>query len=458
MNGDTPDYQHDTNARITWRLIPFMMLLYFIAFLDRANVGFAATDMNKDLDISKTLYGFGAGAFFLGYFLFEVPSNLLLHRFGARRWISRIMISWGIVSAMTALVVGAKSYVAIRILLGIAEAGFFPGMILYLTYWFPAATRSRVIALFVAAIPISGIIGAPLSGYLMDLNGVHGLRGWQWMFIAEGIPALLVGAIVPFYLTDRPSQANWLRPEQAQWIQSLLDRESRQTPHMPLLAALFHPSILILSGVYFCMMVGLYGLNFWMPAVLGSDGAGISSANMKWVAAIPPACGALVMFFYGKHSDQKSEREWHVAVAMLVGAAGFGLTAASASKEIVASLTPAVAQALATLGFVFVAVGVFCAMATFWPLPSARLTGTAAAGGIAVINSVGNLGGFVGPSTIGAMKDSRFGYTGGLLATALAMALGAILVAAMKSRARASTSSCARATAICEDGSGIRVK
>jgi ACS family tartrate transporter-like MFS transporter len=224
MNGSAPDYQHDTMQRITWRLIPFMMLLYFVAFLDRANVGFAAEKMNEDLGISKTLYGFGAGAFFLGYFLFEVPSNLLMHRFGARRWICRIMISWGIVSAGTALVVGAKSYIAIRVLLGIAEAGFFPGMILYLTYWFPAATRGRMTALFVAAIPISGIIGAPLSGYLMDLSGVHGLKGWQWMFIVEAIPALLIGAIVPFYLTDRPQQAKWLKPEQAEWLQSLLDR------------------------------------------------------------------------------------------------------------------------------------------------------------------------------------------------------------------------------------------
>jgi nitrate/nitrite transporter NarK len=206
---------------------------------------------------------------------------------------------------------------------------------------------------------------------------------------------------------------------------------------MPLLQALFHPSILILSGVYFCMMVGLYGLNFWMPTVLGKDGAGVSAADMKWVAAIPPACGALVMFFYGRHSDQKNEREWHVATALLIGAIGFGLAAVGANKDIVGGLSPAVTQALSTLGFVFVAIGVFCAMATFWPLPSARLSGTAAAGGIAVINSIGNLGGFIGPSTIGALKDSRFGYTGGLLATALAMALGAIVIVATKSRSSA---------------------
>jgi ACS family tartrate transporter-like MFS transporter len=439
MNSEGPDYQHETIRRITWRLLPFMMLLYFVAFLDRANVGFAAASMNKDLGISQTVYGFGAGAFFLGYFLFEVPSNLLLHRFGARRWISRIMISWGIVSAMTALVVGAKSYVAIRVLLGIAEAGFFPGMILYLTYWFPAATRGRMTALFVAAIPISGIIGAPLSGYLLDLHGEYGLKGWQWMFVVEALPALLIGIVVPFYLTDRPQQAAWLKPEQAQWLQSVLDGESRQKPHLPLLKALLHPAILILSGVYFCMMVGLYGLHFWMPTVLGEDGTGISGAAMKWIPAIPPACGALVMYFYGKHSDQKNEREGHVAVALLIGAAGFGLAAVSASTYLSESLVPVVTQATATLGFVLAAVGVFCAMASFWPLPSARLSGTAAAGGIAVINSIGNLGGFLGPYTIGALKDTRFGYTGGLLATAVAMVFGAIVIVRMKSRANAAS-------------------
>ncbi|HEY3322429.1 MAG TPA: MFS transporter [Planctomycetota bacterium] len=429
-----PDVQQETMRRITWRLIPFMMLLYFVAFLDRANVGFAAKSMNEDLGISKTLYGFGAGAFFLGYFLFEVPSNLLLHRFGARRWIARIMISWGIVSAATALVVGANSYISIRILLGIAEAGFFPGMILYLTYWFPGSMRGRITALFVAAIPISGIIGAPLSGALLDLSGTHGLKGWQWMFIVEAIPAILIGATVPFLLTDRPAQARWLKPEQAQWLQGVLDRESSHKPHMPLLQALLHPSILVLSGVYFCMMVGLYGLNFWMPTVL--DATGLSSSQMKWVPAIPPACGAIVMFFWGRHSDQKSEREWHVAAALVVGAVGLGLTGLSISnlpQEATArGLTPVSVQVMATTGFVLLAIGVFSAMASFWPLPSARLVGTAAAGGIAVINSIGNLGGFIGPYTIGALKDTHFGYTGGLIATALTMAVGAVLVVATK--------------------------
>jgi len=429
---DPPDFQHDTLRHITWRLIPFMMLLYFVAFLDRANVGFAAEQMNDDLKISKTLYGFGSGAFFLGYFLFEVPSNLLLHRFGARRWISRIMVSWGLVSAATALVVGAKSYIAIRVLLGIAEAGFFPGMILYLTYWFPAATRGRITALFVAAIPLSGIIGAPLSGFLLDLNGVAGLKGWQWMFIMEALPALILGAIVPFLLTDRPAQARWLKPEQARWLQDTLDGESSQKPHLPLLRALVHPSVLALSCVYFCMMIGLYVLNFWMPTVLGKSGAGVSQGDMKWVAAIPPACGALAMFFWGRHSDQKNEREWHTATAMCIGALGLGLTAASAHQAFAASFAPVVNQALATLGFVLLAIGIYCAMASFWPLPSARLSGTAAAGGIAVINSIGNLGGFVGPYTIGRLKDSPLGYTGGLLAAALALAAGAVLVIALR--------------------------
>ena len=429
-----PELQNETLRRVTWRLIPFMMLLYFIAFLDRANVGFAAMDMNRDLNISKTLFGFGSGAFFIGYFFFELPSNLLLHRFGARKWIARIMISWGIVSAATAWVVGPKSYIAVRILLGVAEAGFFPGMILYLTYWFPTTVRSRMTALFVAAIPISGIIGAPLSGFLLEMNGVGGLAGWQWMFIVEAIPALVLGMIVPFYLTDRPAEARWLQPEQAEWLQKTLEAEDHAKPHMPLLKALTHPSILVLSAVYFCMMVGLYGLNFWMPTVLGKDGVGIASPQLKWILAIPPLFGALTMFFYGRRSDRKQEREWHVLVAMFCGALGFALAAASTSQGFAANLTPAFNQTIATFGFVCVAMGVFCAMPTFWPLPSMRLRGTAAAGGIAVVNSIGNLGGFVGPYIIGAMKDSQYGYPGGLLVSALFMAFGAILVVATKAR------------------------
>jgi len=426
--------QDDTLRRITWRLIPFMMLLYFIAFLDRANVGFAAMDMNRDLNISKTLYGFGSGAFFLGYFFFELPSNLLLDRFGARRWIARIMISWGIISAATALVVGAKSYITVRILLGVAEAGFFPGMILYLTYWFPTTIRARMTALFVAAIPISGIIGAPLSGYLLELNGVGGLAGWQWLFIVEAIPALLLGLTVPFILTDRPAEAKWLKPEQTEWLQKTLDAENHFKPHMPFWRAILHPSILALSAVYFCMMVGLYGLNFWMPTVLGRDGVGISSAALKWILAIPPLCGALTMFFWARHSDRTKEREWHVLGAMCAGALGFALAAVTAHKGFAGNFTPAVNQAIATSGFVLVAVGVFCAMPTFWPLPSVRLSGTAAAGGIAVINSIGNLGGFVGPYIIGYLKDLHYGYTGGLLVSALFMALGAVLVVITRSR------------------------
>jgi len=430
----TVDFQNDTMRRVTWRLIPFMMLLYFIAFLDRANVGFAAMDMNRDLNISKTLYGFGSGAFFIGYFFFELPSNLLLDRFGARKWIARIMISWGIVSAATAWVVGPNSYIAVRILLGIAEAGFFPGMILYMTYWFPATIRARMTALFVAAIPISGIIGAPLSGFLLELHGVGGMAGWQWMFIVEAIPALLLGFVVPFYLTDRPHEARWLQPDQAEWLQQSLDAENYHKPHMPLLRAVVHPSILALSAVYFCMMVGLYGLNFWMPTVLGRDGVGILSPQLKWILAIPPLFGALTMFFWGRHSDRKQEREWHVLGAMFCGALGFALAAATTHKGFAANFTPAVNQTIATLGFVCVAVGVFCAMSTFWPLPSMRLRGTAAAGGIAVVNSIGNLGGFVGPYIIGALKDMQYGFPGGLLVSSLFMACGAVLVVITRSR------------------------
>ncbi|MHB8069154.1 MAG: MFS transporter [Desulfobaccales bacterium] len=429
------EFQKDTLRRVTWRLIPFMVLLYFIAFLDRANVGFAAMDMNRDLNISKTLFGFGSGAFFIGYFFFELPSNLLLDRFGARKWIARIMISWGLVAATTAWVVGPKSYIANRIVLGVAEAGFFPGMILYLTYWFPNAIRARMTALFVIAVPLSGIIGAPLSGYLLEVHGVGGMAGWQWMFIVEAIPAVILGLVVLIFLTDRPHQARWLQPEQAAWLQKTLDAENHHKPHLPLLRAVLHPSILALSAVYFCMTVGLYGLNFWMPTVLGREGVGIAAPQLKWILAIPPLCGALTMFFWGRHSDRKQEREWHVLAAMLTGALGFALVACTTQKDLAANFSPVVNQTVATLGFVCVAVGFFCAMPTFWALPLMRLRGTAAAGGIAVINSIGNLGGFVGPYIIGALKDSDYGFAGGLLVSALFMACGAILVVVTRSKA-----------------------
>jgi len=413
--------QRQTLRIITWRLIPFMMLLYFIAFLDRVNVGFAALKMNQAIRIGDTLYGFGTGAFFLGYFLFEVPSNLFLDRFGARRWISRIMISWGIVSAAMALARGPLSYISLRVLLGIAEAGFFPGMILYLTYWFPAASRARMTALFIAAIPISSVLGLPLSGLIMRLNGKMGLQGWQWLFILEGLPAVLVGVTVPFLLTDRPAQARWLKPHQSQRLQETLDSEARPKPHLPLIQALFHPSILVLSGVYFCMMVGLYVLGFWMPKVLQARSR-LTDTQISLVGVIPYAIGALTMFFWGRHSDHTGERPWHVAIAMITGCGGLTLLAATTGIH------------AALIGFVLVSVGIFCAMPTFWPLPSVRLRGTAAAGGIAVVNSVGNLGGFVGPYIVGAIKDTRLGLAGGLYTTAILMLIGALLVIFSASR------------------------
>ena len=419
-----PTYQHDTLRRVTWRLIPFMMLLYFIAFLDRVNVGFAALTMNRDIGLTDKIYGM-TGAFFLGYFLFEVPSNLLLDRYGARRWISRIMISWGLVSAAMALACGTVSYLSLRVALGVAEAGFFPGMILYLTYWFPAATRARMTALFVAAIPISSVLGLPISGQIMRMEGIWGLHGWQWLFILEGLPAVLIGAVVPFLLTDRPANARWLKDQQKRWLQETLDAESHAKPHMPLLKALVHPSILALSAVYFCLMIGLYVLSFWMPKVMKAAGD-LSDTQVSLLGVVPYAAGAMTMFFWGRHSDASGEHEWHSAFAMAAAAVGLAMIAFW-TKNLVG----------ATIGFSLVSVGVFCAMSTFWPLPSARLRGTAAAGGIAVVNSVGNLGGFVGPAIIGEIQRSRLGFAGGFWATAGFLVLGAVLVIATKTaRAR----------------------
>ena len=410
------DLEARTIARVTKRLVPFLIVCYFVAYLDRVNVGFAALTMNKDLGLTSQAFGIGAGIFFLTYCVFEVPSNLFLERFGARKWIARIMFSWGLLSGCTAFIpqISAATgqstttvFYVIRVLLGIAEAGFFPGIIFYLTLWFPAAYRGRIIGYFMAAIPLSSVIGSPVSGQLLNLDGWMGLGGWQWLFVIEAVPALLLSVVVFFYLTDRPADAKWLPAEQRAWLARRLDDEHRQrvaAQHFSVLEALGNTRVLLLAFVYFGAVASNYSLGFFLPQIVRDFGLSFGWTGV--VAAIPYAVGTLGMVYWGRHSDRTGERREHTALAALV--AGAGIAASTLIDDPTGKMI-----ALSIAGF-----GVFAVLPVFWTLPTTFLSGTAAAGGIAIINSIGNLSGFAGPFVMGKMKDATGSYTVGLLAVA----------------------------------------
>ncbi len=405
------------SRKVLRRLVPFLMLCYFAAFLDRVNVGFAALTMNRDLGLSAAVYGFGAGIFFLGYFLFEVPSNIILEKVGARRWIARIMITWSIVSASTAFVVGEYSFYLVRFLLGIAEAGFFPGIILYLTYWFPSEQRAKVVGAFMAAIPISSVIGSPLSAWIMAAtDGAHGLAGWQWLYLIEAAPSFLLGFAVLAYLTDRPALATWLTPQERDWLVARIEQDRRErvvVQKIGLRQALMHPRVLGLALVYLGVSTGLYGIGLWLPQIV--KGFGLSTIETGFVTAIPYIVSVVGMIAWTRHSDRTMERTWHTALPALVGGLAF------AAAGYIPSPT------LAMVALSVAALGVFACMPTFWTLPTALLTGSAAAGGIALINAIGGLGGFVGPYLIGWIKDATGQFSLALLAIAGFMVAAGLL-------------------------------
>jgi ACS family tartrate transporter-like MFS transporter len=396
------------------RLVPFLGLLYFVAYLDRVNVGYAALTMNRDIGLSAAAYGLGAGIFFIGYFLFEVPSNLILEKVGARRWIARIMITWGVLSAAMALVTGPTSFYVVRFLLGVAEAGFFPGVILYLTYWFPAEQRGRIVAMFMLAIPISSVVGAPVSTAVLDVS-VFGLRGWQTMFLLEGAPAILMGVAVLLWLADKPATAKWLNPQERAVLQAAVDRDAPGHQHLHGLGpALKSPRLWRFAFVYFGVVMGLYGLGFWLPQIVKGFG-GLSNRQTGLIAAAPYLLAAIVMYLWGRHSDRTGERTWHFVIPAGVAAAGF--LVASQVADPVAQFA----------GLAVAAIGVNAALPMFWALPTRFLRGAAAAGGIAMINSVGNLAGYLGPSVMGVLKERTGSYGAGLLALAASLAFAAIL-------------------------------
>ena len=404
-------------TKVFWRLVPFLMLCYFVAYLDRVNVGFAALTMNKDLALTASIFGWGSGIFFIGYFFFEVPSNVALEKFGARRWIFRIMITWGILSGAMALVGGPTGFYAVRFLLGCAEAGFFPGIILFLTFWFPSSHRARIIGYFMAAIPISSVIGAPVSGLILGLDGTAGLTGWQWLFVIEAAPALILAFVVLGYLTDGPEKAHWLDDTERAWLVNRLrgERANREAiQKFSLREALLHPRVLALGMVYFGVVAANYGMSFFLPQIIKAFG--LTNAQTGYVTAIHYAFGAVVMVLWGFRSDGKGERKWHVAVPALV--AGIGLALSATTDD------PVTKMAAVTLA----ALGIFAVLPTFWTLPTAMLSGTAAAGGIALINSIGNLAGFVGPYAMGYIKDATGSFSWGLVFIGALAAMSCVLV------------------------------
>jgi len=420
--GVTDAIAHSAMTKVRWRLIPFLFLLYVVAYLDRVNVGFAALDMNRELGFSAAVYGFGSGIFFLSYTLLEVPSNLILARVGARLWIARIMLTWGLVSTAMVFVNGAALFYVLRFLLGAAEAGFFPGLIYYLTHWFPARERARAVALFMTATAMAGVIGAPISSALLRMHGALGLSGWQWLFIIEGLPAVLLAPVVLKRLTERPEDAAWLSADERGWLSNEMAREREQTDgmHLTFGAALRSGRLWLLTFPYFCIVIAFYGVSFWLPQIVQATGT-LSSATVVLLSAIPYAAAAIGMVIVGVHSDRTGERRWHVAGPMLLGAAAFVMT-------VLAPQT--LAMSLITLSIA--AFGIWSTLGPYWTLPPAMLRGTAAAGGIAIVNSVGNLGGFFGPLAVGWVRDATGTFSSGLLMLAATLVIGAAVVLLIK--------------------------
>lgn len=404
-------------GKVAKRIIPFLFVCYFFAYLDRVNVGFAKLQMLDDLKFSDAVYGLGAGIFFIGYFLFEVPSNVILHRMGARRWIARIMISWGLISACMMFVTSPTSFYVLRFLLGVAEAGFFPGIILYLTYWFPSKHRGRITTLFMAAIPVSGIIGGPLSGWIMDhFNGTMNLAGWQWLFVIEGLPTVFVGVMVLFVLTDKVADATWLTAHEKKRLQTALDAESRAHESNSFGDALRNSRVWILCAIYFCIQMGVYAISFWLPTLIKSSGFQ-SSTTVGLVSAVPYIAATITMIILGRSADRHCERRVHLLIPILMAAVG--LTGA-------AYFPPE--SALALMSLTIATMGVFTALPMFWPLPSAFLGGMAAAGGLAMINSFGNLAGFVSPYAVGWIKNTTNSPVIALYLLAVIALIGAVLI------------------------------
>ncbi|MQA38116.1 MFS transporter [Rugamonas sp. FT29W] len=403
--------------RVSWRLMPFLFLCYVAAYLDRVNVGFAKLQMLAELRFSDTVYGLGAGIFFIGYFLFEVPSNLLMTRTGARIWIARIMISWGLISSALMFVDSVASFYLLRFLLGAAEAGFFPGIILYLTYWYPARRRARMVALFMSGVAVAGVVGGPLSGWIMQaFGGRYGLSGWQWLFLLEGLPSVLIGVWTLFYLDDGIRAAKWLSEDDKLQLERAIAEDGQHQQRLPLAQVFLSGTVWLLALVYFLFVMGLYGVSFWLPQLIRNSGVK-DVLDIGLLTAIPYSVAAVVMVLAARHSDRSGERRWHAAAAAVAGALGLVAATIYSDSTVLAMAALSVATA-----------GILTTFPIFWSLPTALLGGTAAAAGIALINSVGNLAGFASPYLVGAIKDASGSTANGIYLLAASLVAGAVLV------------------------------
>jgi D-galactonate transporter len=412
-----------TYRKVSWRLVPFLLLCYVVAYLDRVNVGFAKLQMLNALQFSETVYGLGAGIFFIGYFLFEVPSNVILHKVGARIWIARIMITWGAISAAMMFVTTPTMFYVLRFLLGIAEAGFFPGIILYLTYWYPANRRGRTTTFFMTAIALSGVIGGPLSGWVMQsFDGHNGWAGWQWMFLLEGIPSILVGLWVLAYLDDRIAHAKWLSPEEKALLERNIASEDAHKEDPPIRTVLSSPRVWLMSAIYFCFVMGLYGVSFWLPTIIKQTGVK-GALDIGLLTAIPYGCAVVGMVLMAYSADRSGERRWHIALPALAGSVGLLLSVQWHGDTTLAM----VALTLATIG-------ILTTLPLFWSLPTAFLAGTGAAAGIALINSLGNLAGFLSPYAVGWLKDLTHSTDSGMYLLAACLVVGAALTLSVPKR------------------------
>jgi D-galactonate transporter len=399
--------------RVKWRLIPFLFFCYVVAYLDRVNVGFAKLSMSHDLRFSETVYGIGAGIFFIGYFLFEIPSNILLSRIGARIWMARIMVTWGIISGCMMFVTSAHGFYITRFLLGLAEAGLFPGVILYLTYWFPSARRAQVVALFMAAQPVSGILGGPLSGWILQsFSSVHDLRNWQWLFLIEAIPSIIMGVVMFFYLDDGIRPAKWLSEEEKQLLEEAILQEASGKEHQSIAEVVRNPRVLFLCLIHFCIIMGLYGVGFWLPSIISTAGV-VSALRVGELTAIPYLAAVVSMILISKSADRHRERRWHLAIPAVLAAVGLFVSTTMPHNIPVAIAGLAVAMA-----------GIITCLPLFWSLPTAFLGGAGAAAGIALINSVGNLAGFVSPYLVGWVKDLTGSTNVGLYVISVSLILG----------------------------------
>lgn len=402
--------------RVSWRIVPLLMLCYTVAYLDRVNIGFAKLQMSSDLAFSDAVFGLGAGIFFIGYVLFEVPSNLLLERVGAKLWIARIMITWGVISACFVFVKTPMSFYVLRFLLGVAEAGFYPGVILYLTYWFPSSRRARIIATFTAAIALAGVIGGPLSGWLLEgLHGLWGWAGWKWLFLVEALPSIFMGVVVLIALDDGPHQAKWLNTDERRVLREDIEEDRNgKIAHASVRTLLANPRIWRLSAIYVSYTMGLYGLAFWMPTMVRASGV-TSSLHVGLLTALPYACAVVSMIAFGTVADRTGRTQGCVALALALGAIGLAACVPTAHHAVPLMIALCLA-----------ACGILSAPPVFWKLPTGMLAGTSAAAGIALINAIGNIGGFLSPYLLGWFSEMTHSSAVGMYVLAAVMATGAL--------------------------------